>query len=138
MKADHKDYEKKDEPEFEIKDEYKKEHEEIVDIKKKEVEVKKTPELPVFQKKQKELDKEIEENCIFCQIVKGKIPAKIIAENDHALAFLDINPISDGHTLVIPKKHFRDLGVTDTVSLNSVINLAKSMSRIIEKSKLDP
>lgn len=94
-------------------------------------------ELPVFKKKQDELDKKIEDNCLFCKIVRGEVPAKIIAENDHALAFLDINPISDGHTLVIPKKHYQDLGVCDTIALNSVINLAKSISRIIEKSHLD-
>lgn len=77
------------------------------------------------------------DNCIFCKIIRKEIPAKIIAENDHAIAFLDIDPISDGHTLVIPKKHFQDLGICDTVSLNAVINLAKTISRIIEKSKLD-
>jgi len=49
------------------------------------------------------------ENCIFCQIVKKEIPAKIVYEDDDFLAFLDINPNNPGHTLVIPKVHHEDL-----------------------------
>ena len=45
------------------------------------------------------------DNCIFCKIVAGEIPATKIYEDEVALAFLDIGPISDGHTLVIPKQH---------------------------------
>jgi histidine triad (HIT) family protein len=44
-------------------------------------------------------------NCIFCKIVNKEIPAHIIFENDDYLAFLDIEPNTIGHTLVIPKKH---------------------------------
>ena len=46
-------------------------------------------------------------NCIFCKIASKDIPANIVYENDNFLAFLDINPQSPGHTLVIPKKHYR-------------------------------
>lgn len=46
------------------------------------------------------------EDCLFCKIIAGQIPATKIYENDVVLAFLDIGPISDGHTLVIPKQHF--------------------------------
>ncbi len=46
------------------------------------------------------------DNCIFCKIVSGAIPCTKIFENDHVLAFLDIAPLADGHTLVIPKAHF--------------------------------
>lgn len=45
-------------------------------------------------------------DCIFCKIGSGEIPSKKVYENDGAFAFLDIEPLSDGHTLVIPKKHF--------------------------------
>ncbi len=48
-------------------------------------------------------------NCIFCKIVKGEIPSHKVYEDDATLAFLDINPISDGHTLVIPKQHCENL-----------------------------
>ena len=47
------------------------------------------------------------ENCIFCQIVAGEIPAHKVYEDEHFLAFLDINPQSVGHVQVIPKKHYR-------------------------------
>jgi histidine triad (HIT) family protein len=47
------------------------------------------------------------ENCIFCKIVKGEVPSYKVYEDDNFLAFLDINPESPGHTLVIPKEHHR-------------------------------
>lgn len=46
------------------------------------------------------------DDCIFCKIAAGQIPAVKIYEDSDVLAFLDIGPISDGHTLVIPKQHF--------------------------------
>ena len=49
------------------------------------------------------------EQCLFCGIVAGKIPAKKVYEDDHAFGFLDINPRNPGHTLVIPKKHFETI-----------------------------
>jgi len=45
-------------------------------------------------------------DCIFCKIINKEIPCHKLAENDHAVAFLDIMPITKGHFLVIPKKHF--------------------------------
>ncbi len=45
-------------------------------------------------------------NCVFCMILRREIPAQIIYENDFCFAFLDINPVSKGHTLVIPKTHY--------------------------------
>jgi len=47
--------------------------------------------------------------CLFCKMVAGEIPVTKIYEDDEVLAFLDIGPISDGHTLVIPKQHFDKL-----------------------------
>jgi histidine triad (HIT) family protein len=47
------------------------------------------------------------QECIFCKIVKKEIPAHIVYEDADFLAFLDIHPQSPGHTLVIPKKHYR-------------------------------
>ena len=44
-------------------------------------------------------------DCIFCRIVSGEIPARKIYSNDHVIAFLDINPLASGHTLVIPLNH---------------------------------
>ena len=44
-------------------------------------------------------------DCIFCKIVNGEIPCTKVFEDDHVLAFMDINPLNDGHLLVIPKTH---------------------------------
>ena len=49
------------------------------------------------------------DDCIFCKMVAGQIPCVKVFEDDTVLAFLDIGPISDGHTLVIPKQHFGKL-----------------------------
>ena len=49
------------------------------------------------------------EGCIFCKIAAGQIPSIKVFENDHVLAFLDVGPIADGHTLVIPKVHYAQL-----------------------------
>ena len=49
------------------------------------------------------------EDCIFCRIVDGEIPSRTVYEDDSALAFLDANPLTTGHTLVIPKDHHERL-----------------------------
>ena len=48
-------------------------------------------------------------SCVFCKIVSGAIPALKIYETDDCLAFLDIGPLSSGHTLLIPKKHYQSI-----------------------------
>ena len=50
-----------------------------------------------------------EPNCIFCKIASGAIPAMRVYEDERVMAFLDINPLAHGHTLVIPKVHYRDI-----------------------------
>ena len=47
--------------------------------------------------------------CLFCDIIEGKIPSTKVYENDHVLAFADINPVAPVHVLVVPKKHFDDI-----------------------------
>ncbi|MBF8970818.1 HIT family protein [Streptococcus sp. NLN76] len=48
-------------------------------------------------------------DCLFCKIVAGEIPASKIYEDEHILAFLDISQTTPGHTLIIPKKHYRNI-----------------------------
>jgi histidine triad (HIT) family protein len=48
-------------------------------------------------------------DCIFCKIVAGQIPSNKVYEDEHCLAFLDIGPVSKGHTLLIPKNHYAQL-----------------------------
>jgi histidine triad (HIT) family protein len=45
-------------------------------------------------------------DCIFCAIADGDIPGRIVHETEHTLAFLDVNPLARGHTLVVPKDHY--------------------------------
>ncbi|MCX6755742.1 MAG: HIT family protein [Candidatus Nomurabacteria bacterium] len=49
------------------------------------------------------------ENCIFCKIINGDIPCAMIYQDEETFAFLDINPINDGHTLIIPKHHHENI-----------------------------
>ncbi|MFB6220693.1 MAG: HIT family protein [Halolamina sp.] len=49
------------------------------------------------------------EDCIFCRIVSGDIPGRIVHRTDHAVAFLDANPLAPGHTLVVPRQHYSRL-----------------------------
>lgn len=47
------------------------------------------------------------QNCVFCKIIKKEIPANIVYEDADFMAFLDIRPLSPGHTIIIPKNHYR-------------------------------
>ena len=49
------------------------------------------------------------EDCIFCKIIKGEIPSHKVYEDENVIAFLDANPTSKGHTLVVPKKHVENI-----------------------------
>ncbi len=73
------------------------------------------------------------ENCLFCKINNSEIPAKKIAENEGAIAFLDINPISYGHTLIVPKKHYRNLVETENNDLDYVFSLTKEVCNKLER-----
>ena len=48
-------------------------------------------------------------DCLFCKIIKKEIPSEIIYEDEDILAFLDINPTTNGDTLIIPKTHYQDV-----------------------------
>lgn len=71
------------------------------------------------------------ENCIFCKIVRGEIPAYKVYEDDKILAFLDIKPVNPGHVLVISKKHHLDLISTPDELLEAIIVVAKKIGKKI-------
>lgn len=77
-------------------------------------------------------------SCVFCDIVNKKIPAFVVAENKNAIAFLDINPIADGHTIVISKKHYANLRECPDDVLSDMIKLSKEVANKISESKLKP
>ena len=77
------------------------------------------------------------EDCIFCKIIKGEIPCFKVYEDDKVLAFEDINPISEGHTLVIPKGHAPNLWEIPEQALTAVSLASKKIIHAI-KEVLNP
>jgi histidine triad (HIT) family protein len=75
------------------------------------------------------------EDCIFCKIVAGELPATKVYEDDRTLAFMDIAPWTRGHALVIPKRHSRDLGEIDELDLGAVAATAKRVAEL-QKERL--
>lgn len=72
-------------------------------------------------------------DCLFCKIINGDIPSYKIYEDDKCLAFLDINPDTNGHTLIIPKKHYKDLLEIDSDTLIHIINISKELINKLTK-----
>lgn len=70
-------------------------------------------------------------DCIFCKIVKGEIPCFKVYEDDKVLAFEDINPISEGHTLIIPKRHAENLWEIREEDLSAVQLAARKVALAI-------
>jgi histidine triad (HIT) family protein len=69
-------------------------------------------------------------SCIFCQIVTGKIPANKIYEDDHILAFLDIQPATMGHALVMTKHHYDNFLSTPKDDMHWMMNVAQRIGQI--------
>ncbi|MBI2355843.1 MAG: HIT family protein [Candidatus Doudnabacteria bacterium] len=74
------------------------------------------------------------EQCIFCKIVNKEIPAEIVYEDDSVVAFLDIRPVSKGHTLVVPKKHSNDFLSTEDDVLEALIPEIKKIGAAVMKA----
>jgi len=72
------------------------------------------------------------ENCIFCKIVNNELPCNKIYEDDEFLAFLDIRPLNPGHTLIIPKNHYR--WVWDVDNICGYFNVAQKIANAIKKA----
>ena len=75
-------------------------------------------------------------NCIFCKIVNNESPSYTVYEDEIVKVFLNINPSSDGHLLIVPKKHFTDLNDIDLDTLNHINVVAKKMYKLL-KEKLN-
>lgn len=76
----------------------------------------------------------IMDNCIFCKIIRGEIPAAKVWENEEFLAFLTIAPINPGHTLVIPKKHEDYIFDLDDETLGKIMVVSKPIAKAIKKA----
>jgi histidine triad (HIT) family protein len=75
----------------------------------------------------------IMDSCVFCKIINRELPANIIFEDDHILAILDINPITDGHTLIIPKNDILDLHELDEITGGKILKVARLVANILKK-----
>jgi histidine triad (HIT) family protein len=68
-------------------------------------------------------------DCIFCKIVAGELPATVVDEDEHTIAFMDINPATRGHALVVPRAHTSDLLEIDRQQLQEVTVAAQRLAR---------
>lgn len=73
-------------------------------------------------------------DCVFCMIKDGKIPCEKIWEDDAYFAFLDINPFTPGHSLIIPKKHHDYLFELDDAAYDGLFRAAKTVAGPLRKA----
>jgi histidine triad (HIT) family protein len=79
-------------------------------------------------------EQDIRQQCIFCQIIDGKIPSKKVFEDEKVIAVLDINPATAGHVLIMPKEHFSIMPQLNDEILKSIFSAAKKISNAMLKS----
>jgi histidine triad (HIT) family protein len=74
------------------------------------------------------------QDCIFCKIIRGEIPSFKVYEDERVFAFMDINPISNGHTLIIPKAHAENIWEMTAEDLSAVMAAAKKIGDAIRET----
>ena len=70
-------------------------------------------------------------DCIFCKIVAGELPSLVVAEDEHTVAFLDVNPATARHTVVVPRDHHRDLLSIDADALAATTATAQRVAGLL-------
>jgi len=79
-----------------------------------------------------------QDDCIFCQIVAGEAPATIVDSDELTVAFMDINPATRGHTLVVPRAHYADLAEIPDDELATCVQAARRLAeRAVERLEAD-
>lgn len=73
------------------------------------------------------------DNCIFCKVIQGEAKSWKVYEDEHTYAFLDINPVNEYHTLVIPKKHYENIFDVPESDLLNVMKTIKKIVNLYEK-----
>jgi histidine triad (HIT) family protein len=76
-------------------------------------------------------------DCVFCKIIAGEVPGQIVDEDERTVAFMDINPATRGHALVVPRRHIRDLLEIDQEDLGAAVVAAQRLARRMHE-RLDP
>ncbi|WP_272473723.1 HIT family protein [Baekduia alba] len=69
-------------------------------------------------------------DCLFCKIVAGEIPATVVASDERTVTFMDINPATRGHALVVPRTHARDLLEIDPEDLAAVARAGQRLAKV--------
>ncbi len=72
-------------------------------------------------------------DCIFCKIINGEIPSSVVYEDDLVKVFLDINPTTNGDTLIVPKKHFKDFRDIDNETLTHIYQVINKLYPIYQE-----
>jgi histidine triad (HIT) family protein len=72
------------------------------------------------------------EDCLFCRIVAGEVPGRIVYEDEVATAFLDVNPLASGHTLVVPKTHRRRLNDLEPTEAGDLFRAVTAVTAAVE------
>jgi histidine triad (HIT) family protein len=70
-------------------------------------------------------------DCLFCKIIAGEIPSTRVYEDERTVAFMDINPATRGHLLVVPREHTRDLQTISPEDLAAVAHAAQKLAKIV-------
>jgi len=76
-------------------------------------------------------------DCIFCKIAKGEIPSEKVYEDEHIIAFNDINPVAPIHILVIPKYHIESLNHIDENNIDLIKQIFLGVSKIVKDKNID-
>jgi len=76
------------------------------------------------------------EDCIFCQIINKKLPAKIVFESDNIIAFPDINPSADIHILIVPKKHIEVIGDIKEEDGQLLVKIYQAVNQLVDENNL--
>lgn len=71
-------------------------------------------------------------DCLFCRIVSGQVPADIVAEGEHVIAFKDIQPVAPLHVLVIPREHHPDIGELAAAAPEALVELVAVAQRVAD------
>ncbi len=77
------------------------------------------------------------DNCLFCKIINGEITAKKVYENEHIIAFNDIDPKAPVHILVIPKKHIRSINELNSSDINLAGEIILAAKKIAKDQGVD-
>lgn len=73
-------------------------------------------------------------DCLFCSIAEGAVPAEVIYNDEHAVAFLDVHPLTRGHTLVVPRTHAENIAVLPDELVGPVFSAVARVTRMLEKA----